>query len=281
MDLEKEDICSPQRIGGVSRDQDRVLIIWFCTDGGSKDSLVQLLTKQKSTFGIKLSRPQKKQIQNRISYIKRFWFQQEDRAPFTKFLRQRGFAELASKIDRQDQESVPRYILQQKQTSTPSRATPQTVETFSATTKASPTKDEVDSDFGSVPEYPTPRTLQFVTPTSEKMDHLTRAPNRNGGSGATNRECGAFDTVTVRTCHLTNILSSIHPKIPYDYYKLPYNYYLFLTEFCNATKPYQSRRMNVGISSKILHQLVCAALELHWKSVRMCVEHRRGLAKHT
>jgi hypothetical protein len=49
------------------------------------------------------------------------------------------------------------------------------------------------------------------------------------------------------------------PKIPYDYYKLPYNYYLFLTEFCNATKPYQPRRMNVGISSKMLHHLVCAA----------------------
>jgi hypothetical protein len=42
------------------------------------------------------------------------------------------------------------------------------------------------------------------------------------------------------------------PIIPYDYYKLPYNYYLFLTEFCNATKHYQPRRMNVGISRKIV-----------------------------
>jgi cobalamin biosynthesis protein CobT len=53
--------------------------------------------------------------------------------------------------------------------------------------------------------------------------------------------------------------SEEYPKIPYDYYKLAYNYYLFLTEFCNATKPYQPRRMNVAISSKMLHHLVCAA----------------------
>jgi hypothetical protein len=192
MDLEKEEIGSPKHIG-VSRDQDRVLIIWFCTDGGSKDSLVQLLAKQKYTFGDKLSRFQKKQIQNRVSYLKCFGLQQDDRPPFTQLLRQRGSSELASKIDRQ--ESVPRYILQQKQISTPSRATPQTIEKFSTTTEASPTKDKVDSDLVSGPEYPTPGTLQFVTPTSEKMDHLVRAPNRNGGSGATNHECGAFDMV--------------------------------------------------------------------------------------
>jgi hypothetical protein len=65
------------------------------------------------------------------------------------------------------------------------------------------------------------------------------------------------------------------PKIPYDYYKLPYNYYLFLTEFCNATKHYQPRRMNVGIWH------IPDGVEFYWKSVRMCVEHRRGLAKHT
>jgi hypothetical protein len=49
------------------------------------------------------------------------------------------------------------------------------------------------------------------------------------------------------------------PIIPYDYYKLPYNSYLFWGEFCNATKHYQPRRMNLGISRKILHHLVCAA----------------------
>jgi hypothetical protein len=66
-------------------------------------------------------------------------------------------------------------------------------------------------------------------------------------------------TMTILVSRHVETKEHFAPIIPYDYYKLPYNYYLFLREFCNATKHYQPRRMNVGISSKILHHLVCAA----------------------
>jgi hypothetical protein len=82
----------------------------------------------------------------------------------------------------------------------------------------------------------------------------------------------------LRLCGLGAVGVAKGPIIPYNYYKLPYNYYPFLREFCNATKHYQPRRMNVGISRE---RHIPGGVELHWKSVRMCVEHRRGLAKHT
>jgi hypothetical protein len=52
------DVQSPSR--GFFRDQDRLIIIWFITDGGSKKDFGLFLTDHTRTFGEALSRNKKK-----------------------------------------------------------------------------------------------------------------------------------------------------------------------------------------------------------------------------
>ena len=60
-----ESIGSPSR--GISRDQDRSIIVWFCKDGGIQDSFAHHLSLKSYTFGHNLSKLQKKQFRNRVT----------------------------------------------------------------------------------------------------------------------------------------------------------------------------------------------------------------------
>jgi hypothetical protein len=140
----------------VTRDQDRALIIWFCTDGGTLASLSTYLNNQKLTFGQRLTAKQKKRFSNRIQHLKRLW-SPDKKTQFTTLLRLRRLDKLASEIE-QD-EVVPKYVLSRVFCGTPSTTSP-------VASSVSPVASSVTPVASSVtPLGPnTPRHIQFDTP---------------------------------------------------------------------------------------------------------------------
>jgi hypothetical protein len=169
----------------VTRDQDRSLLIWFCTNGGTLCSLSTYLNNQKVTFGLRLTAKQKKRFSNRIQHLKRLW-RPDNKTPFTTLLRFRGFDKLASEIE-QD-EVVPKYALSRAYT-TPTRSTPSATSPVASSVTplvarshhSTTTKKEQNTAIKASPILSpnTPRRIQFdtreppvVSDTKTIMSHL-------------------------------------------------------------------------------------------------------------
>jgi hypothetical protein len=148
---------SPLR--GISRDQDRTIILWFCTDGGKKDSFTHHVTSKPHIFGLTPSKQEKKQFSNRVTRLRRIWNSKDTKA-FSGIVRERGFDRLAADIE--IGELVPLYIEQQHPTTPSISASDSNSETsFSPPVQSPP------------PNTPR-RVIQFPIPTSEElaMDHI-------------------------------------------------------------------------------------------------------------
>jgi hypothetical protein len=148
---------SPLR--GISRDQDRAIILWFCTDGGKKDSFTHHLNSKPHTFGETPSKHQKKQFSNRVARLNRIW-SSENTTAFTGIVRDRGFDRLAAEIE--TGELVPLYIQKQHPTTPSISASDSNSET--------PSSPPVQSTPLTTPR----RVIQFPIPTPEElaMDHI-------------------------------------------------------------------------------------------------------------
>ena len=95
---------------GISRDQDQAIILWFCLDGGSKQSFSQSLSSQSFVFGIAPTKEEKKQFSNRVTKLNRLW--NSSRGQFYTVLIYRGFDKLASETEQG--KFIPQYIVERE-----------------------------------------------------------------------------------------------------------------------------------------------------------------------
>jgi hypothetical protein len=95
---------------GISRDQDRAIIVWFCLDGGSKRSFCQSVSNQSFIFGITPTKEEKKQFSNRVTKLTRLW--NSKRGHFYTVLISRGFDKLASEAEQG--KFIPQYIVERE-----------------------------------------------------------------------------------------------------------------------------------------------------------------------
>lgn len=110
MSITSSDTPVSPSASGISRDQDRAILVWFCLDGGSKRSFCQSVSSQSFVFGIAPTKEEKKQFSNRVTKLNRLW--NSNRGQFYTVLIYRGFDKLASEAEQG--KFIPQYIVERE-----------------------------------------------------------------------------------------------------------------------------------------------------------------------